>query len=617
MATSSIFKYANDISINRAAPSARSVSTGGYARTHRLGPSIISLDVDLPILSEEQYLEVENELFSIDDGIKFLTANISSNNGNNIMSGVTTPLATGSTSIQFLTTDYTSLRTIVLCNLQPNVEKIFKVGDFIQFANHAKVYQISKPINESGSYFRSSSGGTCKVRLSTPLLSAIGYNGSASSGYTNSFYIVNGKGDNAEMVEYDFDDGTFSNPTPPVVFPTGIFTFVNAGTNTPYQYNDGTQAIVHIPPGLFTVTDIAGYLDACANGTGGTSGPYANISQSRADQNNKLTQVVAGVSSTGVGPPNDKLLFSFILPNVRVQLTTVSYTGATLTNQTVLQTITNPYRNGLITFKNSDGTTLKDRNGNDVTIVLPSYLQNALQIYNYINNTILATNSTHVLKTHNIIKQVTSPTAAFPEVFGETETDHVGYFTLQFGPEYGDITMELTTSTGPVAVNYNPITKLRDVVQAVHPSSNQIEIDNPIETYNVGDYLQPTSSLVSTSDVQRILSIFVDPILNIAFIDFDTSFNASVGSAWSNASGSNTIQRHLNTATTTTTTGLIQLLDTYQTSTLNIANFTTVKTGPDVNLKLMLTKKPAVTIIPKNETENLYKYDKFEFQEVL
>ena len=615
MTTSSIFKYANDISINRSSPSARSISTGGYARTHRLGPSIISLDVDLPVLSEEHYLEVENELFSIDDGIKFLTANISSNNGNNIMSGVTTPLATGSTSIQFLTTDYSSLRTIVLCNLASNVEKIFKVGDFIQFANHAKVYQISKPINESGAYFRSSSSGTCKVRLSTPLLSAIGYNASASVGYTNSFYIVNGKADDLEEVTYDFNDGSFITPTPPSVFPTGIFTFVNAGTNTPYQYNDGTKAIVHIPPGLFTAIDIKDYLTACANGIAGISGPFANISQSRADQNNKLGQILSVVLSIGV-TPNDILAFAFILPNIRVQLTQVSYTGATFTNETIITTITTPYRNGLITFKNSDGTTLKDRNGNNVTIVLPSYLQNALQIYNYINNTILATNSTHVLKTHNIIIQVTTPNANFPEVFGETETDHVGYFTLQFGPEYGDITMELTTSTGPVAVNYNPITKLRDVVQAVNASSNQIEIDNPIETYAVGDYLQPTSSLVSTSDVQKILSIFIDPVLNIAFIDFDTSFN-SVGSAWSNAAGSNTIQRHLNTATTTTTTGLIQLLDTYQTSTLNIASFTTVKTGPDVNMKLMLTKKPAVTIIPKNETENLYKYDKFEFQEVL
>ena len=37
MTTSSIFKYANDISMNRSSPSARSVTTGGYARTHRLG----------------------------------------------------------------------------------------------------------------------------------------------------------------------------------------------------------------------------------------------------------------------------------------------------------------------------------------------------------------------------------------------------------------------------------------------------------------------------------------------------------------------------------------------------------------------------------------------------
>ncbi len=617
MSTSSIFKYANDISINRSSSSARSVSTGGYARTHRLGPSIISLDVDLPILSEEQYLEVENELFSIDDGIKFLTANISSNNGNNIMSGVATPLATGSTSIQFLTTDYSSLRTIVLCNLASNVEKIFKVGDFIQFANHAKVYQISKPINESGAYFRSSSNGTCKVRLSTPLLSAIGYSNNASTGYTNSFYIVNGKGDNQEMVEYDFDDGSFSNPIPPSVFPTGIFTFVNVGTNTPYQYLDGTQAIVHIAPGLFTSTDISSYLDNCANGTGGTSGPYATISQSRADQNNKLGQVVSGVSSTGVGPPNDQLLFVFKLPNVRVQLTAVSYAGAALTNETVLQTITTPYRNGLITFKNSDNTTLKDRNGNDATIILPSYLQNALQIYDYINNTILATDSTHVLKTHNIVIGTTSPGPNFPELFGESDLDHVGYFSLQFGPEYGDIRMELTTSTGPVAVNYNPITKLSDVVQAVSPSLNQIEIDNPTETYNVGDYLQPTSSLISISDIQRVSSVFIDPILNIAFIDFDTSFNPTIGAAWSHTVNNNTIQRHLNTATTTTTTGLVQLLNTDTTGSLSIATFTTVKTGPDVNLKLMLTKKPAVTIIPKDETKNLYKYDKFEFQEVL
>ena len=61
MADSKIFQYANDISMNRSASSARSITTGGYGRTHRLGPSLVSFDVKLPLLTEEQYLEVENE----------------------------------------------------------------------------------------------------------------------------------------------------------------------------------------------------------------------------------------------------------------------------------------------------------------------------------------------------------------------------------------------------------------------------------------------------------------------------------------------------------------------------------------------------------------------------
>ena len=39
--------------------------------------------------------------------------------------------------------------------------------------------------------------------------------------------------------------------------------------------------------------------------------------------------------------------------------------------------------------------------------------------------------------------------------------------------------------------------------------------------------------------------------------------------------------------------------------------------GPDVNMKLMLTSNPSVTIVPLNETENLYKFDTFSFKEVL
>ena len=43
MTTSSIFKYANNISVSRDSNSARSITTGGYARTQRLGPTVISI----------------------------------------------------------------------------------------------------------------------------------------------------------------------------------------------------------------------------------------------------------------------------------------------------------------------------------------------------------------------------------------------------------------------------------------------------------------------------------------------------------------------------------------------------------------------------------------------
>jgi len=95
MTTSSIFKYANNISVSRDSNSARSITTGGYARTQRLGPTVISIEADLPLLNEEQHGEVQQELMSIDDGIHFLNVNVSANNGNNIMQKTAIPMAAG------------------------------------------------------------------------------------------------------------------------------------------------------------------------------------------------------------------------------------------------------------------------------------------------------------------------------------------------------------------------------------------------------------------------------------------------------------------------------------------------------------------------------------------
>ena len=212
MATSAIFKYANDISMNRSANSARSVTTGGYARTHRLGPSVMSFEADLPLLTEEQFREVENELFSIDDGIKFLNVNISSNNGNNIMQSTSVPLKPGETNIKLIAYSYSTTREITLTNLLPNTTDIFKVGDFLQFENFHKLYQIAKPLGSTDSIFTSSSTGTCKVRLSTPLLSSVGLP-LTSVGSTDRYYIVSGQDD-------VYQDGTMTVSYTHLTLPT-------------------------------------------------------------------------------------------------------------------------------------------------------------------------------------------------------------------------------------------------------------------------------------------------------------------------------------------------------------------------------------------------------------
>lgn len=593
MASSKIFEYANDISMNRSSASARSITTGGYGRTHRLGPSVLSFDVDLPILSESQYLDVENELLNIDDGINFLNVNLSSNNGNKIMSKNIIPTTD---EIKFITTSYSTLRQITLCNLQPNVQNIFKVGDFIQFSNHPKVYQISKPLGLTGRFFNSTNAGTCTVRLSSPFVSNVGVSTSNSTGSLSYFYIVNGTGDSSEDVQYDWfsgNSGTYTN---------GLITFIDSNTNTTYKYSDGTDAVLNIPAYFYTSYDISSLGQ---NGINGTENNF-NLSQSERDQNNKISQILNQiVDLTG------QLEFKFNKPNIRAVLTTPSQGGQTMTNENVITTITNPYQSGLITFKNSDNTVAKDPNGDDLQIILPSTLNTAEDIYNYIKDTILASNSTHPLKVYNIIQTISG--GYFPENWGETNLNHVGTFYIQFGPEYSNLKIELTTPTGVIATNYNPYELLNDTVATLDNSNIGITIENSTETYSVGEYLSPANQKIENYYVQKILSVNVSGTTTT--ILFDQTFNNSL-SGWYDYSPSNQITRHLNTATTTTSTGFIEEIYPESNGTL-YKNSYPIYMGPDVNIKLMLTKKPAVTIIPKNEQENLYKYDKFEFQEVL
>ena len=688
MATSAIFKYANDISMNRSANSARSVTTGGYARTHRLGPSVMSFEADLPLLTEEQFREVENELFSIDDGIKFLNVNISSNNGNNIMQSTSVPLKPGETNIKLIAYSYSTTREITLTNLLPNTTNIFKVGDFLQFESFHKLYQIAKPLGSTDSIFTSSNTGTCKVRLSTPLLSSVGLP-LTSVGSTDRYYIVSGQADEHEIVSYDLYGGPTRNSANNT---QGEIIFKDATSSAQLTYADGTDIKFIIPLGLFSNHDINNFIGLCI--TGNSNSP--NLTAAQNLQNNKLGQIIhskvySGDSSTGT------FTFNFITPNTRIELTDVSMVGQTLTNETLINAFTTPYQDGTMTIKLSNGNTALDSNGNPLVITIPAIYHTAEQIITYLENLIEAGSSTNILKTDGVITNLS--VKAFPEDYGETLPNHVGYFEITWGLDYEGCSLEYTTPTGTDVVNYNPVNLTGDIVATT--ITNGITIENAAGTYTTGDFIntlvdaplfantrkiQSVTTVGTTTTINFVIEgklltvgtfsaadpartetthtnvpgtsnnalstigtfdISVDSVGAITDVIINTpSVNVKVGDVITidvadmdnNTAADFTFQvatiivdgitdftstnyankeiyKHLNGALSTSNKVLFELTNVTPPS-VHVSDVN-ILMGADVNMKLMLTNKPAVTIVPKDENKNLYKYDTFKFAEVL
>ena len=689
MATSAIFKYANDISMNRSANSARSVTTGGYARTHRLGPSVMSFEADLPLLTEEQFREVENELFSIDDGIKFLNVNISSNNGNNIMQSTSVPLKPGETNIKLIAYNYSTTREITLTNLLPNTTDIFKVGDFLQFENFHKLYQIAKPLGSTDSIFTSSSTGTCKVRLSTPLLSSVGLP-LTSVGSTDRYYIVSGQADEHEIVSYDLYGGPTRNSANNT---QGEIIFKDATSSTQLTYADGTDIKFIIPLGLFSNIDINNFLGLCITGNSNSS----NLTAAQNLQNNKLGQIIHSKEYSGASFSTGTFTFNFITPNTRIELTNISMVGQTLTNETVINAFNNPYQDGTMTIKLSNGNTALDSKGNPLVITIPAIYHTAEQIITYLENLIEAGSSTSILKTDGVITNIS--VKAFPEDYGETLPNHVGYFEITWGLDYEGCSLEYTTPTGTDVVSYNPVNLTGDEVATT--ITNGITIENAAGTYTAGDFINTlvdaplfantrkiqsvttvgttttinfviegkllTVGTFSAADPARIdtdhynvpgtsnnasstigtFDIFVDSVGAITEVAINTpSTNVKVGDVITidvadmdnNTAADFTFQvatiivdgitdftstnyankeiyKHLNGALSTSNKVLFELTNVTPPSVY--VSDVNILMGPDVNMKLMLTNKPAVTIVPKDENKNLYKYDTFKFAEVL
>ncbi len=546
MATSAIFKYANDISMNRSANSARSVTTGGYARTHRLGPSVMSFEADLPLLTEEQFREVENELFSIDDGIKFLNVNISSNNGNNIMQSTSVPLKPGETNIKLIAYSYSTTREITLTNLLPNTTDIFKVGDFLQFESFHKLYQIAKPLGSTDSIFTSSNTGTCKVRLSTPLLSSVGLP-ITSVGSTDRYYIVSGQDD---------------------VYQDGTMTIKLANGNTALD-SKGNPLVINIPSTNQDAYQIVSYLEnqiesASSTHILKTDGVIINLSVKAFPENDNVGyfEITWGLDYEGCS-------LEYTTPT---GLDVVNYNPINLTGDEVATIITNG-----ITIENAAGTYIAGDFIN--TLVDAPLLANTKRIQS-VATVGTTTTINFVTEQEGSINDLGNFSAADP---ARTETTHTNV------PGTSNNALS-TIGTFDIAV---------DSVGAI----TSVNTYTPSKNVRVGDVITIDVADMDNNTAADF-TFEITSILHNGITDF-TSTNYT----------DKEIYKQLNDALSTSNKVLFELTN-ISPSSIYVSDVN-IFMGPDVNMKLMLTNKPAVTIVPKDENKNLYKYDTFKFAEVL
>ena len=546
MATSAIFKYANDISMNRSANSARSVTTGGYARTHRLGPSVMSFEADLPLLTEEQFREVENELFSIDDGIKFLNVNISSNNGNNIMQSTPVPLKAGETNIKLIAYSYSTTREITLTNLLPNTTDIFKVGDFLQFESFHKLYQIAKPLGSTDSIFTSSNTGTCKVRLSTPLLSSVGLP-ITSVGSTDRYYIVSGQDD---------------------VYQDGTMTIKLANGNTALD-SKGNPLVINIPSTNQDAYQIISYLESQIESASSThilktDGVIINLSVKAFPENDNVGyfEITWGLDYEGCS-------LEYTTPT---GLDVVNYNPVNLTGDEVATIITNG-----ITIVNASGTyTAGD----------------------FINTLVDAPLLANTKRIQSVTTAGTTTTINFVTV-QEGSINTVGNFSA------ADVARTETTHTNVPGTSNNALSTIGtfnisvDSVGAI----TSVNAYTPSKNVRVGDVITIDVADMDNNTADDF-TFEITSILHNGITDF-TSTNYT----------DKEIYKHLNDALSTSNKVLFELTN-ISPSSIYVSDVN-IFMGPDVNMKLMLTSNPSVTIVPLNETENLYKFDTFSFKEVL
>ena len=373
--------------------------------------------------------------------------------------------------------------------------------------------------------------------------------------------------------------------------------------------------------------------------------------------------------------------------------------GQTMSNETLVNALSTIYQDGTITIKLDNGNTALDSNGNPLVITIPAIYHTAEQIITYLENLIEVASSTSILKTDGVITNLS--VKAFPEDYGETLSNHVGYFEITWGLDYEGCSLEYTTPTGTDVVNYNPVNLTGDEVATI--ITNGITIENAAGTYTAGDFINTLVDaplLANTKRIQSVTTVGTTTTINFVTVQegsintvgtFSAADVARTETVHTNVSGtsSNALSTvgtfdisvdsvgaitlvTVNTPSKNTRVGDVITIDvadmdnntaadfTFEVATIThngITDFTSTNytgkeiykhlngalstsnkvlfeltnitpssvyvsdvnifMGADVNMKLMLTNKPAVTIVPKDENKNLYKYDTFKFAEVL
>lgn len=140
---SNILSLSNDISLTKNTLIRTASSVGGYATSVRGGPSLFSIQANLPVLSEAQHLMVQEELINdFGDGITFKT------NAAIPAKALLTPWRGSDLTGASVNTTNSTGSVVALTGVP--ADSFVKAGDFIQFTNQTKVFQIKTDATASG-----------------------------------------------------------------------------------------------------------------------------------------------------------------------------------------------------------------------------------------------------------------------------------------------------------------------------------------------------------------------------------------------------------------------------------------------------------------------------------